>query len=94
VHLAGQGDSARPFAFSPPEVVVRAGQAVRWVADDDVFHTVTSTDSLEPRRPNGRFDRSFSRRDQRFEYVFRRPGTYHYYCQPHSDFMVGTVRVE
>jgi plastocyanin len=29
----------------------------------------------------------------RFEFTFTRPGIYHYYCQPHSDFMWGTVHV-
>jgi plastocyanin len=94
VHLASQPQNPeRPFAFRPAEVTVRAGQAVRWLADDDVFHTVTSTDRLEPRRPNGRFDQSMSRRGQTLTHTFDRPGTFHYYCQPHSDFMFGTVRV-
>jgi plastocyanin len=94
VHLASQGgDPERPFAFRPTEVTVRAGQSVRWIADDDVFHTVTSTDALEPRQPNGRFDRSLSRRGQTFRHTFERPGTFNYYCQPHSQFMFGTVRV-
>jgi plastocyanin len=88
------GDPEHPFAFSPRRVTIRPGQAVRWVNGDDVFHTVTSTDSLDRLRPNGRFNRSLSRRGQTFAYTFRRPGTYHYYCQPHAPFMVGTVQVE
>jgi plastocyanin len=88
------GDPDHPFAFRPREVIVRAGQSVRWVNDDGVFHTVTSTDSLERLRPNGRFNKSLSRRGETFAYTFRQPGTYHYYCQPHAPFMVGTVRVE
>jgi plastocyanin len=83
----------RPFAFLPTEVTVRAGRSVRWIADDDVFHTVTSTDALEPRQPNGRFNRSLSRRGQTFRHTFHQPGTFHYYCQPHSQFMFGTVHV-
>jgi plastocyanin len=72
---------------------VRAGQAVRWAATDDVFHTVTSTAQPRPPDPDGRFDRTLSRTGQTFTYTFQRPGTYHYYCRPHSDFMTGTVRV-
>jgi plastocyanin len=87
-------DPEHPFAFSPREVRIRTGQKVRWVNADNVFHTVTSTDSLDRLRPNGLFNRSLSRRGQTFEYTFRRSGTYHYYCQPHAPFMVGTVRVE
>jgi plastocyanin len=88
------GDPDHPFAFSPREVTVKAGQTVRWVNEDNVFHTVTSTDSLDRLRPNGLFNRSLSRRGQTFDFTFGRPGTYHYYCQPHAPFMVGTVRVE
>jgi plastocyanin len=88
------GDPEHPFAFSPREVTVKAGQTVRWVNSEDVFHTVTSTDSLGRLRPNGRFDRSLSRRGQTFDYRFTQSGTYNYYCQPHAPFMVGTVRVE
>jgi plastocyanin len=74
-------------------VTVKAGTTVRWVNDDPVFHTVTSTDSLDRLRPNGIFNRSLFARGDVFDYTFTRPGTYHYYCQPHSGFMTGTVRV-
>jgi len=89
---AATGDADRPFAFSPPEVTVPAGSAVRWVNADDVFHTVTSTASLQPRRPSGLFDRPLARGGDRFQFSFTRPGVYHYYCRPHSDFMWGAVR--
>ena len=69
------------------------GSAVRWTNGGDVFHTVTSTASPEPRRPSGLFDQALARRGDRFEFTFTRPGVYHYYCQPHSDFMSGAVRV-
>jgi plastocyanin len=87
------GDPERPFAFRPAEITVRAGTTVRWVNEEVVFHTVTSTDSLERKRPNGLFDRSLFARGQTTASRFVRPGTYHYYCRPHADFMFGTVRV-
>jgi plastocyanin len=94
VHLASQpGDAEHPFSFVPGQVTVPVGTTVRWVNDDDVFHTVTSTARLEPRRPSGLFGRSFFRRGDAFQYTFRRPGTFHYYCQPHAAFMFGTVTV-
>jgi plastocyanin len=86
-------DPDRPFAFRPASVTVPAGTTVRWVNEDPVFHTVTSTASLERKRPTGLFDRSLFARNQTAEYKFTRPGTYHYYCRPHSEFMAGTVRV-
>jgi plastocyanin len=87
------GDPDHPFAFSPLRLTVHAGTAVRWIDDADVFHTVTSTDSLEVRRPNGLFDHALFRRGDDFEYTFTRPGVYHYYCRPHAEFMTGTVEV-
>lgn len=87
------GDPEHPFAFRPAEITVPAGTTVRWVNQEDVFHTVTSTASLERKRPSGLFDRSLFARGQAFQYAFRKPGTYHYYCRPHNDFMFGTVRV-
>lgn len=87
------GDPERPFAFRPADISVPAGTTIRWVNEEAVFHTVTSTNSLELKRPNGLFDRSVFRRGQAVEYRFTRPGIYHYYCRPHADFMFGTVRV-
>jgi plastocyanin len=74
-------------------MTVRAGSTVRWINDDTVFHTVTSTDSLQVRRPNGLFDHSLSKKGETFEHTFTKPGVYHYYCRPHTEFMWGTIVV-
>lgn len=74
-------------------MTIPAGSAVRWIDTHDVFHTVTSTDSLDVRRPNGLFDASLFAPGQTFEYTFTKPGAYHFYCRPHADFMFGTVHV-
>jgi plastocyanin len=87
------GDPDAPCVFRPAEVTVRPGGAVRWVNDDATFHTVTSTDSLIPRVPNGRFDAVLDQPTETFSVTFDRPGSYPYYCQPHADFMFGTVHV-
>jgi plastocyanin len=75
------------------ELTVKAGTTVRWTDDGNVFHTVTSTDSLQVLRPNGLFDASLAARGAMFEHTFTKPGTYFYYCRPHVPFMTGTVRV-
>lgn len=93
VRLAGTASPDSPFAFRPAEVTVPVGSTVRWVNEDDVFHTVTSTNSLGTRRANGLFDHSLFARGQSFEYRFTQPGTYNFFCQPHSAFMFGTVKV-
>ena len=87
------GNPDRPFAFQPGNVTVPAGSTVRWVNAENMFHTVTSTDSLAVRRPNGLFDKSLVKKGDTFEYTFTKPGVYHYYCQPHTEFMWGGVTV-
>jgi manganese oxidase len=91
--VAVPGNPDHPFAFEPMELTVKAGTTVRWIDDGDVFHTVTSTDSHQVLKPNGLFDSSLAAKGAVFEYTFRKPGIYHYYCRPHVPFMVGTVRV-
>jgi plastocyanin len=86
-------DAQRPFTFQPPETRVPAGSTVRWTNQDGTFHTVTSTDSLERRQPNGVFDGTLATRGATFSFRLTRPGTYRFYCKPHSDFMAGTVVV-
>lgn len=94
IHLVrNPGDPDRPLLFDPDEVVVRTGGLVRWVNDHDIFHTITSTDSLAAKQPSGAFDHTLSSADEAVEIRFEEPGTYAFYCQPHADFMQGVVRV-
>jgi plastocyanin len=86
-------DAQRPFAFQPTETRVPVGSTVRWTNQNGTFHTVTSTDSLDRRQPNGTFDGTLATRGATFSFRFTRAGTYHFYCKPHSDFMTGTVVV-
>jgi plastocyanin len=94
VHLTCEtGDPDRPCAFTPREITVRLDATVRWVNDEAVFHTITSTDTLDVLRPNGLFDGRLFEREAVFEYGFVHPGPHHYYCQVHAESMVGTVNV-
>lgn len=87
------GDPESPCAFRPAEVTIRVGGTVRWVNDDATYHTVTSTDRLQVRRPNGDFDAVLDATGETFERRFTEPGRFAYYCQPHTEFMFGTVAV-
>jgi plastocyanin len=87
------GDPDTPCAFRPAEITIRVGSTVRWVNDDATFHTVTSSDRLDLRRPNGRFDAVLDAAGETFEHTFSEPGSYPYYCQPHAEFMAATVNV-
>jgi plastocyanin len=95
VHLACRdGDPDRPCVFLPGDILIRPGTTVRWTNDEDVFHTVTSTDSLQVLQPNGLFDHTMSRTGESFEFGFPNSGTFHYYCQVHAEFMTGTIVVQ
>jgi plastocyanin len=84
----------QPFAFEPDELTVAAGTTVRWHnTTDEVFHTVTFTDSLSQRQDNGMFNASLFAAGDVVEFTFDEEGTYLYFCQPHSEFMVGTIVV-
>ena len=87
------GNAEAPCVFDPAEVTVRVGDTVQWVNTDATFHTVTSSDRLELRRPNGRFDGVLSAAGEEFTVTFSEPGRFPYYCQPHAEFMTGVVTV-
>jgi plastocyanin len=94
VHLTCATDDAdAPCAFEPAELTVPVGTMVRWVNDDDTYHTVTSSSSLQVRRPSGRFDAVLDSAGDEFTYTFGDRGTYPYYCRPHAEFMAGSVVV-
>lgn len=95
VHIVSQdADPDNPWAFDPALIQIRPGTRVRWINHKSAFHTVTFTDSLDVKEPNGRLDRSLFAAGEMIEYNFAEPGVYHYYCQPHSDFMFGTIIVK
>lgn len=70
------------------------GTTVRWVNTLDVFHTVTFADRGGRRVSNGTFDRSLATAGAMAERRFDTPGTFSYFCQPHSAFMAGRVTVD
>jgi len=82
-----------PCRFFPDRVVVPAGTRVRWVNDEDVYHTVTSSDPQHPRRPSGAYDHPVATKGETYERVFDRPGTFTYFCRPHAETMLGTIEV-
>src|SRR5260370_17854694 len=67
------------FSFTPPALVVPAGTSVTWVNHDDIPHTVVSTDK----------DKTFKSKvldtDEKFSYVFAKPGRYPSFCSVHPN---------
>jgi plastocyanin len=72
------------FTFRPPVITVPAGTKVTWINSDAVPHTATSTNKV--------FASPTLDTDDRFEFVFDKPGTFEYFCAVHRH-MVGKVIV-
>ena len=73
------------FAFIPDRVTVKAGTIVTWSNQDDVPHTVASSDKL--------FKSKALDTGDKFSFTFTTPGTYAYFCSVHPH-MTGAVVVE
>ena len=73
------------FSFSPATVTVAPGTTVVWTNQDDVPHTVTSDENV--------FGSSALDTGERFEFTFKKAGTFPYYCKVHPT-MTGKVVVQ
>lgn len=74
------------FSFSPATLTVAAGTKVTWINHDEEPHTVMSAD------PKAGFKSPALDTNDKFSFVFAKPGTYKYFCTIHSH-MVGTIVV-
>lgn len=76
----------RNYAYSSDKLAIKAGTTVTWKNYDAVAHTVTGDDNKGPHS-------ELLSRNEAYSYTFSEPGTYDYYCKPHT-FMKATVVVE
>ena len=74
------------FSFAPATLTIKAGTEVRWKNQDDIPHTVVSTDQQM-------FKSKVLDTDEEFTYTFTKPGTYKYFCSIHPK-MTATVVVQ
>lgn len=74
----------RNFAYLPGRIEVSAGTTVQWKNNDPVAHTVTASD--------GSFNSGLIESGKVYRRTFTKPGTYSYYCLPHT-FMKGVIVV-
>lgn len=93
VHLVATGDRDSPYAFEPRDVELAAGDSVRWINDEAVFHTATSTDSFDAKRANGDWSHTLGSQGSTATQAFDEAGVFYYFCQPHASFMDGIIRV-
>lgn len=94
VHLVDARDEGKAYNFRPSKLTIPPGTTVRWMNDEDVFHTVTSSNSTDVRKPNGMFDARLAGKGETFEFTFDSEGEFPYYCKPHSPFMYAVIRVQ
>jgi len=73
------------FAFTPGAIKIKSGTQVTWINNDDIPHTVDST--------QGKFKSAALDTDQKFEFRFTEPGEYPYYCRMHPK-MTGSIVVQ
>ncbi len=84
--------SLKDLAFNPNSITVKVGTTVTWTNDETggIQHTVTSG---APNAPSGVFDSGTLNPGQSFQFTFRNPGTFTYFCKIHGAAMTGTVVV-
>ena len=73
------------FSFGPTELKVTVGTTVTWTNQDDIPHTVVSTD--------GAFKSKVLDTDEKFSFTFSKAGTFPYFCSIHPK-MTGKVVVQ
>ena len=71
-------------SFKPATLTIQSGATVTWTNKDDDPHTITSERPL--------FDSQGLAQEDTYSFVFRKPGTYKYYCKVHP-FMKAVVIV-
>jgi plastocyanin len=74
------------FSFAPATLTVPAGTEVTWMNHDDIPHTVVSEDKAT-------FKSRALDTDEKFSFIFAKPGTYTYFCSLHPK-MTGKVTVQ
>jgi plastocyanin len=74
----------KDFAYSPKELKINVGDAVEFVNDDELAHTVTSNDKT--------FDSGDLDAHQMWLHTFTKAGTFTYYCTYHP-FMQAKIVV-
>jgi amicyanin len=74
------------FTFGPAALIVKVGTTVTWTNNDDIPHTVVSSDHTT-------FKSKVLDTDQSFSFTFTKAGEYAYFCSLHPH-MTGKVVVQ
>jgi len=81
--------------YTPKEITVVLGKnnKVVWKNIDEVAHTVTADPGQSGKFTQEASRSRFLQAGENFTFVFTKPGTYKYHCEPHP-WMKGTVTVQ
>ena len=74
------------FSFSPATVTIPVGATVTWINQDDLPHTIVSSEGKTLKS-------TVLDTDQKFSYTFSKAGAYPYYCGIHPK-MTGKIVVQ
>ncbi|MFE3176501.1 cupredoxin family copper-binding protein [Amycolatopsis sp. NPDC059090] len=82
---AAQTVMMQDYAYSPASLTVHVGDTVTWIQHDTAPHDVVTTSApvafRSPQLSQG----------QSWNYTFRTPGTYSYYCSVHPDMRAQVI---
>ncbi len=79
--------------FTPADLTILSGDTVIWT-NTGGFHNINGTQNAYPSNPETFGNGSAADAPWTYTFVFDKPGTYNYHCDPHLDFgMTGTVTV-
>ncbi|HEU0024235.1 MAG TPA: plastocyanin/azurin family copper-binding protein [Thermoleophilaceae bacterium] len=88
VLAADHAVSAPDFDFAPRNLTIEPGDTVTWNFEGPTEHTSSSNPGQVEKWESGLKAAGTS-----FSHTFTKPGKFQYFCQPHADFMKGTVTV-
>jgi plastocyanin len=72
------------FSFGPTTLTVPVGATVTWINQDDVPHTIVSSEGKILKSP-------VLDTDEKFSFTFTKAGTYPYYCSVHPRMVAKVV---
>lgn len=71
------------FAFTPNNIVVKAGTNVTWINKDQDLHDVTSD--------SGAFESRDLKKGESYTHNFTKPGEYPYFCDEHPSMTAKVI---
>lgn len=77
-------------AFSPNNIVIKSGEAVRWVNNNKDAHLLSTVSAIS----TGSITSPDIKPGKSWEHRFYKPGVYYYLCCLHNEKMYGKITVE